>query len=98
VRINGYLTQEAAAIVRAATNPLCAPRTMRRTGTPDNGADPSDVRSAPQRLHDALIEVCGHHSEWQIRINAKDGHPEFIPPAFVDPDRRPRRNTYHRRE
>jgi hypothetical protein len=232
VRINGYLTQEAAAIVRAATNPLCAPRTMRRTGTPDNDADPSDVRSAPQRLHDALIEVCSlasacgelpdnggdrpqvvvtigyeslrqqvgagtfddgsllspaaarrlacdagiipavlggtsqvldqgrqsrlvtgalrralvlrdkgcsfpgcdrpprwtdahhirhwsqggptdlgnltllcgyhhrliHHSEWQIRINAKDGHPDFIPPAFVDPDRRPRRNKYHRRE
>jgi hypothetical protein len=27
----------------------------------------------------------------------KDGHPEFIPPAWIDPDRRPRRNPYARR-
>jgi hypothetical protein len=26
-----------------------------------------------------------------------DGKPEFIPPYYVDPERRPRRNTYHRR-
>jgi 5-methylcytosine-specific restriction protein A len=29
-----------------------------------------------------------HHSDWIVRI--RDGLPEFIPPAWVDPDRRPR--------
>ena len=32
---------------------------------------------------------------WQIRI-ATDGLPEFLPPAWLDPDRLPRRNYYHR--
>ena len=46
------------------------------------------------------VLLCGHHhrlihtSRWQVRI-AADGLPEFIPPAFVDPHRRPRRNTRH---
>ncbi len=39
-----------------------------------------------------------HHSDWQVRISPKDGLPEFTPPAFIDADRRPRRNNYHRRE
>ncbi|MET8467309.1 HNH endonuclease, partial [Micromonospora zamorensis] len=26
-----------------------------------------------------------------------DGQPEFIPPAWLDPDQLPRRNHYHRR-
>lgn len=26
-----------------------------------------------------------------------DGHPEFLPPAWLDPDRHPRRNHDHRR-
>ncbi|WP_433276566.1 DUF222 domain-containing protein [Pseudonocardia xinjiangensis] len=30
-----------------------------------------------------------HHSDWQVRI--RDGLPEFIPPAWIDPGRRPRR-------
>jgi hypothetical protein len=38
-----------------------------------------------------------HHSDWQVRI-APDGRPEFIPPDTVDPQRRPRRNLYHRRQ
>jgi hypothetical protein len=46
--------------------------------------------------------LCGHHhrlvhqSDWEVRI-AADGRPEFIPPAYLDPQRHPRRNTYHRR-
>lgn len=32
-----------------------------------------------------------HHSEWEIRM-AADGHPECIPPAYIDPERKPRRN------
>jgi hypothetical protein len=51
-----------------------------------------------------LVLLCGyhhrliHHSDWQVRINPKDGLPEFIPPAYIDPDQRARRNRYHRRE
>jgi Domain of unknown function (DUF222)/HNH endonuclease len=55
VRVTGWLGQEGAASVRAALDPLCAPRTMRRTG---NDADPADVRSPAQRRVDALVEVC----------------------------------------
>ncbi|MEU5904088.1 DUF222 domain-containing protein [Micromonospora sp. NPDC047527] len=37
-----------------------------------------------------------HHSDWAVRLGG-DGHPEFIPPAWLDPDQLPRRNQYHRR-
>jgi hypothetical protein len=229
VRITGRLTQDDAATVRAALDPLCAPRTMRRTG---NDADPADVRSPAQWRADAFVEVCRiacacgelpdnggdrpqvivtidydklrqqvgagtlddgshlspaaarriacdagiipailgtarqpldvgrhsrlatgplrralalrdkgcafpgcdrpprwtdahhiqhwsnggptelpnlvllcgyhhrliHHSDWQVKINPKDGLPQFTPPAYIDPDQQPRRNRYHRRE
>ncbi|WP_216214963.1 HNH endonuclease signature motif containing protein [Amycolatopsis aidingensis] len=36
-----------------------------------------------------------HHTEWEVRM--RNGLPEFIPPAFLDPKRRPRRNLLHRR-
>ncbi len=55
---------------------------------------------ATDRDNGALL--CGfhhylvHHSGWQVRV-ATDGRPEVIPPPYVDPDRRPRRNLYHRR-
>ncbi len=48
------------------------------------------------------VLVCGfhhrliHQDEWQIAF-ASDGHPEFIPPAWLDPLQRPQRNLYHRR-
>ncbi|MEU4470502.1 DUF222 domain-containing protein [Micromonospora sp. NPDC023888] len=37
-----------------------------------------------------------HHSDWTVRLS-RDGHPEFIPPAWLDPDQIPRRNHYHLR-
>jgi hypothetical protein len=239
VRVTGWLDQDGATTVRAALDPLCAPRTMRAAGRggdpetkPDNDADPSDVRSAGQRRVDALVEVCRlasacgelpdnggdrpqvvvtidydslrdqvgaatfddgshlspaaarriacdagiipavlggasqpldlgrqtravtgplrralvlrdkgcafpgcdrpprwcqghhiqhwsnhgptdltnlvllcgyhhrliHHSDWQVRINPKDGLPEFIPPAYIDVDLRPRWKRYYHRE
>jgi hypothetical protein len=55
----------------------------------------------PTSLHNSVL-LCGHHhrlihrGEWQVRM-ADDGLPLFLPPAFIDPQRRPRRNTYHRR-
>ena len=42
-------------------------------------------------FHHTLI----HGGDWILRM-AKDGRPEVIPPAWIDPDRKPRRNTVHR--
>jgi hypothetical protein len=48
------------------------------------------------------VLLCGHHhrvihkNEWQVRIGA-DSLPEFIPPDYVDIERRPRRNLCHQR-
>jgi hypothetical protein len=50
------------------------------------------------------VLLCGHHhrlihhSDWQVRLNPTDGQAEFIPPEYVDPQRLPQRNRYHRRE
>lgn len=47
-------------------------------------------------LHDMVL-ICPHHhrvvhtENWDI-VFADDGHPEYIPPATVDPRRRPLRN------
>jgi len=47
-----------------------------------------------------LVLLCAHHhrllhrSGWQVRI-ATDGLPEFLPPAFLDKRRKPRRNNLH---
>ncbi|MGC4878788.1 DUF222 domain-containing protein [Micromonospora sp. DT43] len=55
----------------------------------------------PTSLDNAVL-LCGHHhrhvhrSDWAVRLGA-DGHPEFVPPAWLDPDQLPRRNHYHRR-
>jgi len=35
-----------------------------------------------------------HHSTWTVQISG-DGLPEFIPPRFIDPQQRPRRNPVH---
>ncbi|WP_405430404.1 DUF222 domain-containing protein [Micromonospora sp. NBC_00617] len=51
---------------------------------------------------DNAVLLCGHHhrhvhhSEWTVRLG-RDGHPDFLPPAWLDPDQLPRRNHYHRR-
>ncbi|MET8117958.1 DUF222 domain-containing protein [Micromonospora sp. NPDC005189] len=55
----------------------------------------------PTSLDNAVL-LCGHHhrhvhqADWVVRL-AGDGHPEFVPPAWLDPDQLPRRNHYHRR-
>ncbi|MFD0517627.1 HNH endonuclease signature motif containing protein [Paractinoplanes durhamensis] len=73
---------------------------------PANWSDGHHVKpwadGGPTALSNACL-LCRHHhrvihrTDWQVRI-ASDGHPEFIPPADVDPQRRPLRNTFHRRE
>lgn len=46
---------------------------------------------------DNLVLLCGahhrviHHDGWEVRIT--DGQPEFVPPAWIDPDRKHRRRT-----
>ncbi|RSN33390.1 HNH endonuclease [Amycolatopsis sp. WAC 01416] len=53
---------------------------------------PTDLRN--------LVLLCGfhhrliHHGDWQVHM-AADGIPEFIPPQYRDPLRKPRRNTLH---
>ncbi|MEU1588318.1 DUF222 domain-containing protein [Micromonospora sp. NPDC005710] len=55
----------------------------------------------PTNLTNAVL-LCGHHhrhlhrSDWSVRLGG-DGHPEFTPPAWLDPAQVPRRNRYHRR-
>ena len=46
------------------------------------------------RRHHRLLH---NNSGWQARLGP-DGHPEFLPPATIDPERRPQRNTFHRRQ
>jgi len=46
------------------------------------------------RRHHRLLH---NTSGWQARLGP-DGHPEFLPPATIDPQRRPQRNTFHRRQ
>ncbi|ANN18601.1 HNH endonuclease [Amycolatopsis orientalis] len=54
---------------------------------------PTDLRN--------LTLLCGfhhrliHHGDWEVRM-AADGLPEFIPPQYLDPLRRTRRNILHR--
>lgn len=48
-----------------------------------NGALACDVH------HDVL-----HKGDWKV-VLAADGIPEYIPPPWVDPEQRPRRNTRH---
>ncbi|WP_420122176.1 DUF222 domain-containing protein [Nakamurella sp.] len=71
---------------------------------PTRWADLHHIRfwadGGPTSLDNGAV-LCGHHhtlihtGDWQIRM-APDGHPQVIPPAWIDPDRRPRRNTRHR--
>ncbi|MEU3271531.1 DUF222 domain-containing protein [Saccharomonospora sp. NPDC006951] len=50
---------------------------------------------------DSMVLVCAHHhrlihhTDWEVRVSSADRQPEFIPPAWLDPARRPRRNRAH---
>jgi hypothetical protein len=99
---------------RLVTGPLRRALVLRDGGCAFPGCDrPPRWCDAHHALHwsdggptnlSNLVLLCSyhhrliHHTDWQIRINPTDGLPEFIPPAYIDPDQLPRRNTYHRRE
>ena len=54
-------------------------------------AEPDDPPSPSlKRGHRPASDVI-HHGHWTVRTKL-DGHPEFMPPEFVDQARRPRRN------
>lgn len=63
-RLTGRLTNEAAAVFRAAIEPLCAPATSRSGPAAGSALGlapepvPADNRTAGQRRADALIEIC----------------------------------------
>ncbi|VXB34629.1 HNH endonuclease signature motif containing protein [Aeromicrobium sp. 9AM] len=52
---------------------------------------------------DDIVLICAHHhrvvhaDEWDIRFG-EDGYPEYVPPASIDPRRRPLRNSRFRAE
>lgn len=57
-------------------------------------------RGGPTSLDNCAL-LCGYHhtlihqGHWIIRM-AGDGHPEFLPPSWMDPYQRPLRNLVHR--
>jgi hypothetical protein len=55
-RIKGQLTDETAALLKAALDPLAAPRPA--TQGPDGEAGVKDTRTPGQRNHDALADIC----------------------------------------
>jgi hypothetical protein len=55
-RLKGLLTDEAAALLQAALDPLAAPRPA--TKDPDGHATERDTRTPGQRNHDALADIC----------------------------------------
>ncbi|MFB9233933.1 DUF222 domain-containing protein [Plantactinospora siamensis] len=70
---------------------------------PPRWADAHHIRSwadgGDTALHNAVLLCRYHHTvihrgHWQVRL-APDGHPDFIPPAWIDPTQLPRRNRYH---
>ncbi|HEY7175409.1 MAG TPA: DUF222 domain-containing protein, partial [Micromonosporaceae bacterium] len=58
----------------------------------DGGSTDRDNGVALCTYHHRVI----HHGDWSVHL-AADRLPEFIPPAYVDPQRQPRRNPYHPR-
>jgi hypothetical protein len=56
---------------------------------PDGGATDLDKLALLCSHEHHLV----HHEGWEVRLGA-DGHPEMIPPPWVDPEQRPRRNAH----
>jgi hypothetical protein len=57
----------------------------------------------PSSVDNAVLVCSFHHDElpepdnWTVFLDV-DGLPTFIPPAHIDPEQKPRRNKYHRRQ
>ncbi|MFY1616925.1 DUF222 domain-containing protein [Micromonospora sp. WMMD736] len=97
---------------RLVTGPLRRALVLRDRGCafpgcdrPPRWCDAHHIRHWADGGHTSLtnsVLLCGHHhrhlhrGEWAVRLGG-DGHPEFVPPAWLDPEQLPRRNQYHRR-
>ncbi|MEU7943613.1 DUF222 domain-containing protein [Micromonospora taraxaci] len=97
---------------RLVTGPLRRALVLRDGGCAFPGCDRPPRWCAAHHIHhwadggptnlDNAVLLCGHHhrhvhrGEWTVRLG-DDGHPEFVPPAWLDPEQIPRRNHYHRR-
>jgi hypothetical protein len=58
----------------------------------DGGSTDLDNGVALCGFHHRLV----HQGDWTVRVGS-DRRPEFVPPAYIDASRRPRRNPYHLR-
>ncbi|HEY7174771.1 MAG TPA: DUF222 domain-containing protein, partial [Micromonosporaceae bacterium] len=58
----------------------------------DGGPTDRDNGVALCTYHHRVI----HHGDWSVHVG-DDRRPSFVPPAHIDPQRRPRRNPYHPR-
>jgi hypothetical protein len=97
---------------RLVTGPLRRALVLRDRGCAFPGCDRPPRWCAAHHIHhwadggpttlDNAVLLCGHHhrhihqGDWRVRLGG-DGRPEFLPPAWLDPDQLPRRNHYHRR-
>ncbi|MGW3887873.1 DUF222 domain-containing protein [Micromonospora chokoriensis] len=97
---------------RLVTGPLRRALVLRDGGCAFPGCDRPPRWCAAHHIHhwadggptnlDNAVLLCGHHhrhvhhSQWTVRLG-DDGRPEFVPPAWLDPDQLPRRNHYHPR-
>ena len=75
-RIRGTLTDEGAAILKAALDPLAAPRP-----TVDGQRDP---RTPGQRNHDALIELAGAYLRWGDLPETRGARPHLVIHATIE--------------
>ncbi|HYO39834.1 MAG TPA: DUF222 domain-containing protein [Nocardioidaceae bacterium] len=71
------------------------PGSARSCGSTDCAHDGRDPRGATA-LHNLVLLCRRHHTmlhatPWQVRLHPTDQSPEFLPPARLDPERRPRR-------
>jgi hypothetical protein len=72
------------------------------TRAEDNAQDTAWDNNEPDRrnlgrTHTAAATATGRKDNvWEVRAGT-DGRPEFLPPAWIDPRRLPRRNGYHQR-
>ena len=58
----------------------------------DGGGTGLDNLAMVCRAHHMMI----HNTPWEIRLNPADRRPEFLPPARLDPERKPIRDRYPR--
>ena len=97
---------------RTATGPLRRALTLRDGGCtfpacdrPPRWCDSHHIKhwadGGPTDL-DNLVLLCGQHhrqihqGDWTVQLGT-DRLPQFLPPAYIDHTRRPRRNIFHRR-